>query len=172
MKVAALFALALLSVPAFAKDHSNQYQVGILTSQYEPKYHTHYLQTAEGQYSIEAPSSVGESIGAAVVTGGAATFVNQRWFMDGLPEGSKVLFASKCPSGRRICDFWLPDPNRPGKEFHTMGHFWPGSSGSNTQTLCGTGKLKPEVEAQVCPAAPEAPAAAAQQRAPAAPKPE
>ena len=173
MKVAAVLTLAMLAIPAFAKDHASQYQVGILTSEYQPKYHTHYLQTADGQYSIEAPSSVGESIGAAVVTGGATSFVNQRWFIDGLPEGSKVLFASKCPSGRRICDFWLPDPNHPGKEFHTMGHFWPGSGGSNTQTLCGKGKLKPEVEAQVCPAAPAAPAAPAQVSAsPAAPKPE
>jgi hypothetical protein len=178
MKVAALLALVMLAIPALAKDHASQYQVGIFTSQYERKFHTHYVRTADGLYSIEAPSSVGESIGSAIITGGTTSLVNKPWFMDGLQQGDKILFASKCPSGRRICDFWLPDPNHPGKEFHTMGHFWPGSGGTNTQTLCGKGKLKPEVEAQVCPAAPAvpvssaAPTSSASTSAPTTPKPQ
>jgi hypothetical protein len=179
MKVAAFLALVLAVIPAFAKDHASQYQVGILTSQYEPKYHTHYLRTSDGLYSIEAPNSIGESIGSAIVTGGAANFVNTPWFMDGLNEGDKVLFASKCPYKRRICDFWLPDPNHPGKEFHTMGHFWPGGGATNTQTLCGKGKLKPEVEAEVCPAPapaaatpPAASASSASTSAPTTPRPQ
>ncbi len=167
MKAIALLALVLAAIPALAKDHANQYQVGILTDQYERKYHTHYVRTADGLYSIEAPTSVGESIGSAIVSGGAATYVNSPWFMDGIQAGDKILFASKCPRGRRICDFWLPDPRHPGKEFHTLGHFWPGNATTNTQTLCGTGKLKPEVEAQVCPAAPSAPNPSTAQAAPA-----
>jgi hypothetical protein len=172
VKAAVLLALCLLSVPVFAKDHSSQYQVGILTNQYEARFHTHYVRTADGLYSIEAPTSVGESIGSAIISDGRASYVNKEWFMDALQEGDKVLFASQCPKKRNICDFWLPDPNHPGKEFHTMGRFLPGGGETNTQTLCGKGKLKPEVEAQVCPAAPAAPAAPAQASAPAAPKPE
>ena len=164
MKAIAFLALALAAIPALAKDHASQYQVGILTSQYEPRFHTHYVQTADGLYSIEAPSSVGESI----ISGGGESYVNRQWFMDDLQQGDKVLFASKCPGKRRICDLWLPDPRHPGKEFHTMGHFWPGGGETNTQTLCGKGKLKPEVEAQVCPAAPAAPVS---QAAPAPPAP-
>ncbi len=167
MKAAALLTLVLVSVPALARDHASEYQVGTFSitgklydgstlhcsgfgygcQTYNQKFAVHYVQTADGLYSIEAPTSVGESIGSAIVTGGAANNVNKRWFMDNLHEGDKVLFASRCPRKRNVCDFWLPDPNHPGKEFHTEGHFWPDKRQTNTQSLCGTGKLKPEVEA-------------------------
>jgi hypothetical protein len=199
MKAAVLLTLTLVSVPMLAKDHSSEYQVGIFSAAgklydgsallcgryecetYNQKFDVHYLRTADGLYSIEAPNTMGgASVGAAIVVGSEPDNAPGQWFMDQLHEGDKVLFASSCPKKRNVCDFWLPDPNHPGKEFHTEGHFWPDKRQTNTQTLCGTGKLKPEVEAQVCLAAPAAPnpssaqaapATAAPSAAPAAPSP-
>ena len=92
----------------------------------------------------------------------AQTFHN-KWFLDNVQAGTKVLFASQCvkpnkkhPNDAVRCTFYFPDPDSADHEYATMGDFTPVAfgDGSNTQktaaTLCGTGKLKPETEAELC----------------------
>jgi hypothetical protein len=80
-----------------------------------------------------------------------------------LLAAAQAEFASECakpnkkhPTGAVRCSFYFPDPDSSDHEYATLGDFTPLASGdgSNTQktadTLCGTGKLKPEVEAQLC----------------------
>ncbi|HEX4757778.1 MAG TPA: hypothetical protein VH308_07340, partial [Terracidiphilus sp.] len=107
----------------------------------------------------------------------AQTFHN-KWFLDNVQPGTKVLFASECgkpskkhPNEPVRCEFWFPDPDSTDHEYATAGDFTPyiNGDGSNTQktanTLCGTGKLNPTVEAQLCGgAAVPAPASAPQQK--------
>jgi len=104
-------------------------------------------------YAIEAPTSVGLSLFDALVTKGNSPTVHKQWFMDQLHEGDKVLFAAGCDKHNN-CQFWLPDPDKPGKEFSTVGYYRADHAKTNTGTLCGRGKLKPDIEAQVCPAKP------------------
>jgi hypothetical protein len=199
-------ATALLLFPAlgFAKDaktykHASEYQVAILDQSIRvatgsdvtlAKTTTdaklgsggqgiHLLHTDAGDYRVEAPINKGLSIMSALVSNAytpAQTYHN-KWFMDNVQPGTKVLFASECakpskkhPNEAVRCTFWFPDPDSTDHEYATMGDFTPfgAGDGSNTQktanTLCGTGKLKPEVEAQLCggtPAPIPAPAPAA-----------
>lgn len=135
----------------------------------------HLLHTDGGDYRAEAPINKGLSILSAMGSNAyrpAQTFHN-KWFMDNVQPGTKVLFASECakpskkhPNEAVRCTFWFPDPDSTDHEYATMGDFTPytAGDGSNTQktanVLCGTGKLKPEVEAQLCgtPAAAPTPA--------------
>jgi hypothetical protein len=141
----------------------------------------HLLHTDAGDYRVEAPVNKGLSILSALGSNAnhpAQTFHN-KWFMDNVQAGTKVLFASQCakpskkhPNEAVRCTFYFPDPDSSDHEYATLGDFTPyaAGDGSNMQktanTLCGTGKLRPEVEAQLCdtrPApipAPEAPAPA------------
>lgn len=172
-----LFAIfCFASVQAHAKDHSEEYKVGVFSatgqlsdgsfanckgngcSMYSAAHNIHYVRTPDGMYAIEAPVSVGRSILLGVLTDGVAPMVHKEWFMDQLHEGDKILFASQC-NKHNNCTFWLPDPDHTGKEFATLGYYRADAAKTNTQTLCGKGKLSPAVEAQVCPATPAAGAA-------------
>lgn len=141
----------------------------------------HLLHTDAGDYRVEAPVNKGLTIMSALGSSArnpAKTYHN-KWFLDNVQIGTKVLFASECakpnkkhPNEAVRCTFYFPDPDSSDHEYATLGDFTPFASGdgSNMQktanTLCGTGKLKPEVEAQLCEAtpapipAPEAPAPA------------
>lgn len=125
----------------------------------------HILHTDAGDYRVEAPINKGLSIVSAMATRPPypAQTIHNKWFMDNVQPGTKVLFASKCanPSNKHPnetvrCTFWLPDPDSADHEYTTIGDFTPytAGNGSNTQktadTLCGTGKLRPEVESELC----------------------
>ena len=171
MKMLVVFAALLVTLPALAKDHAEWYQVGIFSStgqlsdgtfanchgngcnSYSAAHNIHYIRTQDGMYAVESPISVGLSLFDALVTEGNAPTTHKAWFMDQLHEGDKVLFAAGCEK-HYICQFWLPDPDKPGKEFSTVGYYRADNAKTNTGTLCGKGKLKPEIEAQVCPAKP------------------
>lgn len=125
----------------------------------------HLLYTAQGNYRVEAPINKGLSILSAMGSNAyhpAQTFHN-KWFMENVQSGTKVLFASECakpskkhPNDAVRCTFWFPDPDSTDHEYATMGDFTPYVDGDasdvqkTANTLCGTGKLRPEVEAQVC----------------------
>ena len=129
----------------------------------------HLLHTYAGDYRVEAPVNTGMSILSAMASNAnnpAKTFHN-KWFMDNVQPGTKVLFASECakpnkkhPNEAVRRTYYFPDPDSSNHEYETLGDFTPFGSGdgSNTQktanTLCGTGKLRPEVEAQLCGVAP------------------
>ena len=135
----------------------------------------HLLHTNAGDFRVEAPINKGMTFLSAMGSNAyrpAQTFHN-KWFLDNVQPGTKVLFASECskpnrkhPNDAVRCTFYFPDPDSTDHEYATLGDFTPISEGdgSNTQktadTLCGTGKLKPEVEAQLCDASPTPTAAA------------
>lgn len=168
--VVAVLSLAV-SLPALAKDHTSEYQVGIFSSTgqlsdgsyavcngrgcsaYSASHNIHYVRTTTGMYVIAAPISVAKTLGLGMLTGGNSPMVHNEWFMDQLHEGDKVLFAPQCRKNND-CMFYLPNPDKVGKEYVSLGYFRPDVAKSNTQTLCGTGKLTPQVEAQVCPVGP------------------
>lgn len=163
-------ALASTAFSVYAKDHSAKYQVGVFSSTgqlsdgsfaycsgggcaaYSAGHNIHYVRTQNGMYAIEAPVSVGKTVLLGVMTGAAySPTIHQEWFMDQLHEGDKVLFASRC-NKHNNCTFWLPYPDKAGKEYITVGYYRADVAKTNTQTLCGKGKLAANVEAQVCPA--------------------
>lgn len=125
----------------------------------------HLLHTDAGDYRVEAPINKGATIVSAMVSNAyhpAKTLHNQ-WFLDNVQPGTKVLFASECAKPNRKhpndpvrCTFYFPDPDSSDHEYATIGAYTPflAGDGSNTAkaagTLCGTGKLKPDVEAQLC----------------------
>ena len=125
----------------------------------------HLLHTDAGDYRVEAPVNKGATFLSAMNSNAyhpAQTFHN-KWFLDNVQPGTKVLFASKCatpskkhPNDVVRCTFYFPDPDSSDHEYTTLGDFTPFTigDGSNTQktanTLCGTGKLKPEIAAQLC----------------------
>lgn len=125
----------------------------------------HLLHTDAGDYRVEAPVNKGLSILSALGSNAynpPVTYHN-KWFMDNVQPGTKVLFAAECarpnkkhPNEAVRCTFYFPDPDSSSHEYATMGDFTPfaAGDGSNVQktanTLCGTGKLKPDVEAQLC----------------------
>jgi hypothetical protein len=166
MKAVAV-ALIFLGGTAFAKDHSAKYQVGTLTETNRIQdvniygsalanastafsHNQHLVETDEGVYVIEAPTSAGGSILMAMATNNQApSDIHIRWFMDDMHSGDKVLFYSEC-NKRNDCTFFLPKPDKVGKEFHTSGHFYPNVAKTNTTQLCGTGKLSAAIAAQVC----------------------
>jgi hypothetical protein len=204
-------ALMLIPALGLAKDaktykHASEYQVAILdqtlrvatgTDVTLAKTNTdaklsgggqgiHLLHTDAGDFRVEAPVNKGMSFMSAMAAGMAnngtvAQTFHNKWFLDRVAPGTKVLFASECakpskkhPNDAVRCTFWFPDPDSTDHEYATMGDFTPytGGDGSNTQktanTLCGTGKLKPEVEAQVCGGTPDPIPAPASVTAPAA----
>ncbi len=126
----------------------------------------HLLHTDAGDFRVEAPINKGLTILSAMGSNAyhpAVTYHN-KWFLDQVQPGTKVLFASECakpskkhPNDAVRCRFWFPDPDSNNHEYETLGDFTPytAGDGSNTQktanTLCGTGKLSPETEAQICP---------------------
>lgn len=185
-------ATALLFVPAlgFGKDtktykHASQYQVAILDQNLRVETGSdvtlaknttdaklgpggqgiHLLHTNAGDYRVEAPINKGMTFLSAMSSTAynpAKTF-HDKWFLDNVQPGTKVLFASECakpskkhPNDAVRCTFYFPDPDSFNHEYVTLGDFTPLTSGdgSNTQktanTLCGTGKLRPDVEAQLC----------------------
>jgi hypothetical protein len=185
--------LAVLGVlVAFAqareKDHSADYQVGTFSSTgaisdgsyancsgggcsgYNAAHNVHFVNTSSGTYSIEAPASMAGTMLVGMMSGGNSPTIHKGWFMDNLHEGDKVLFAAKCKTYRNShtsCQFWLPNPDKAGKEIATAGAFSPAVAKTNTSQLCGTGKLSRSIEAQVCNTAPapeEPPAAAINQQ--------
>lgn len=162
----------LATTPVWAKDHASRYEVGIfITTQrlndgtysyascnslgcsgsgYDASHNIHYVRTPEGLYAINAPVSVAGTLLLGLSTpGGNSPTVHKIWFMDDLNDGDRVLFTAKC-NRHNLCQFWLPDPDKPGKEFVTNGSFHPVVSKTNTRTLCGTGKLSAAVEQEVC----------------------
>ena len=125
----------------------------------------HLLHTDAGDYRVEAPINKGASILSAMASNAyhPATTFHNKWFLDNVQPGTKVLFASECarpnkkhPNDTVRCTFYFPDPDSSNHEYATIGDFTPFSAGdgSNTAktagTLCGTGKLKPQIEAQLC----------------------
>jgi hypothetical protein len=118
-------------------------------SAYNAAHNVHLVSTPDGIFSIEAPISVAGSLLLGIARNGNAPIVHKAWFMDDLHEGDKVLFSSQCGKHGR-CSIRLPDPDNPKKEIATLGFFFPAIAKTNTTVLCGTGKLTPSVEAQVC----------------------
>lgn len=129
----------------------------------------HLLSSDEGNYRVEAPVNTGRSILSAMANANrpvwaqGPTTIHNKWFLDKVEPGTKVLFASACaapnkkhPNETVRCTFWFPDPDSSDHEYMTLGDFTPPiqGDGSNTQkvgnVLCGSGKLNPEVEAQLC----------------------
>jgi len=125
----------------------------------------HILHTRAGDYRVEAPVNTAmtliSALGSKAYNRGQ-TFHN-KWFMDDVQPGTTVLFAWGCanpskkhPNETIRCTFWFPDPDSTDHEYATIGDFTPytAGNGSNMQktanTLCGTGKLRPDVEAQLC----------------------
>jgi hypothetical protein len=175
-RIAVIAALAVFTVGlAFAKDHADQYQAGTFSSTgrlndgsyancsgggcsaYSAGHNIHYIVTNDGIYSIEAPVSVAGTMLLSMGTNGNSPTMHKAWFMDQLHEGDKILFAAKCGKHNR-CEFWLPNPDKVGKEVATLGSFEPTIAKTNTAALCGTGKLVASVEAQVCNQPPVGPA--------------
>lgn len=125
----------------------------------------HLLHTDAGDYRVEAPVNKGMTILSAMASNAyhpAQTFHN-KWFLDNVQPGTQVLFAASCarpskkhPNDPVRCEFWFPDPDSNTHEYETIGDFTPytAGDGSNTQrvgnALCGTGKLNPATEAQLC----------------------
>lgn len=144
----------------------------------------HLLYTQQGNFRVEAPVNKGASFLSAMATGMAnsnrpawaqqsAATIHNKWFLDNVQSGTKVLFAAECAKPNKKhpyetvrCTFWFPDPDSADHEYQTLGDFtpYPQGDGSNTQktadTLCGTGKLNAATEAQLCGSAPATPAAA------------
>jgi hypothetical protein len=186
--IAVVFLLLLVATPAFAGDHASEYQVGVFSatgqlsdgsfahcqggncSAYSAAHNIHYVRTNTGMYAIAAPISIGWSLTAAVLTDGMAPTVYKQWFMDQLHSGDKILFASKCTKHNN-CVFWLPDPDKTGKEYVAYGYYRPDVAKTNTQSLCGKGKLPQEVEAQVCAVAITSPISSPVQEQKAVPAP-
>ena len=188
---ASLFLLSYASVCQNAKTykHASDYQVGVLDQNLRvatgsditlAKNTTdaklgpggqgiHLLRGDAGDYRVEAPINKGATILSAMGSSAynpAKTYHN-KWFLDNVQPGTKVLFASECakpnkkhPNDAVRCTFYFPDPDSSNHEYETLGDFTPFAygDGSNTQktanALCGTGKLKPEVESQICGKAP------------------
>ncbi|MFZ0275151.1 MAG: hypothetical protein WB524_04655 [Acidobacteriaceae bacterium] len=125
----------------------------------------HLLHTDAGDYRVEAPVNKGLTILSAMGSNAynPAKIYHNKWFLDNVQPGTRVLFASECAKPNRKhpneavrCTFYFPDPDSSDHEYETIGDFTPfaAGDGSNMQktanTLCGTGKLKPDVEAQLC----------------------
>jgi hypothetical protein len=125
----------------------------------------HFLHTESGDYRVEAPVNSGRSFVAAMGTPRyqRAAVIHNKWFLDNVQPGTKVLFSAHCsnpnkkhPNDTVKCEFYFPDPDSTSHEYATMGDFTPylQGDGSNTQktanSLCGTGKLNPQTEAQIC----------------------
>ena len=107
-------------------------------------------------YSIYSPSVLGKTFLFKPLTNDSTLTdddmmpnVHKQWFVDKLHDGDKVLFAAKCDK-KNNCWFWLPNPDKAGSEFTTQGYFLPDAAETNTQSLCGKGKLTAQVEAEVC----------------------
>jgi hypothetical protein len=193
MRKLTVLLVSLLALPVFAKDaktykHASEYQVAVLDQNLRVTTGTdvtlaktstdaklggggqgiHLLHTDAGDFRVEAPVNKGLSFMSAMAAGMAnngtvAQTFHNKWFLDQVAPGTKVLFASECmkpskkhPNDAVRCTFWFPDPDSTDHEYATMGDFTPFAvgDGSNMQktanTLCGTGKLKPDVEAQLC----------------------
>ena len=187
--------LLFFSALGFAKDgktykHASEYQVAILDQNLRVATGSdvtlgknttdaklglggqgiHLLHTDAGDYRVEAPVNKGLSILSALGSNSynpPVTYHN-KWFMDNVQRGTKVLFAAECakpnkkhPNEAVRCTFYFPDPDSSDHEYVTLGDFTPlaAGDGSNTQktanTLCGTGKLRPDVEAQLCGGTPD-----------------
>jgi hypothetical protein len=89
----------------------------------------HLLSTDQGNFRVEAPVNKGRSFALALATGMAntnrpywaqeqAATIHNKWFMDSVQPGTKVLFASECakpnkkhPNDTVRCRFWFPDPD-------------------------------------------------------------
>jgi hypothetical protein len=166
-KAVSILVLAISS-SAFAGDHASSYMVGAFSSTgqvndgtftngqgrgvatHSQSHNIHYVRTNLGYYGIEAPTSVGGTFLIEVLSNNAAMAeLHKQWFMDQLHEGDQVLFAAACDKHNN-CTFWLPDPDKTGKEYKTVGFFRPDNAKTNTTSLCGKGKLSAVVEAQVC----------------------
>jgi hypothetical protein len=110
--------------------------------------------TPEGLYYIHAPINMASSVALGMLTNGVAPVIYKRWFMDDLHEGDQVLFNATC-NKRGFCTIRLPDPHNPQKVIKTFGSFRPTIAKTNeVNALCGTGKLTPDAEAELCPMAP------------------
>jgi hypothetical protein len=118
-------------------------------SAYNAAHNVHLVSTANGVFSIEAPVSVAGTLLLGMANNGNAPTVHKAWFMDNLHEGDKVLFSADCNKHNR-CTIRLPNPEKPTKEITTLGFFYPTVAKTNATTLCGTGKLTAEVDAQLC----------------------
>jgi PDZ domain len=125
----------------------------------------HFLHTDHGNYRVEAPVNRGASFLSALGTPNGSTPItyHNKWFLDSVPAGTTVLFAAECtkpskkhPNDTVRCEFWFPDPDSSSHEYRTLGDFTPylEGNGSNIQkaanSLCGTGKLSPATERQIC----------------------
>jgi len=180
MKMKAILIVLVLALigSAFAKDHdhSAEYKVGTLQSTEQidtgtftscdhgcmsqsTGHNVHYVVNDDGAYVINAPTSAGLSFLQGMLVSPNLPDVHIQWFLDDLNVGDKVLFAAECDKHNN-CHFWLPKPDQLGKEYHTTGLFRPRIAKTNTNQLCGTGKLTPAIEAQVCNQPPVSPAPA------------
>ncbi|RSL18459.1 hypothetical protein EDE15_4033 [Edaphobacter aggregans] len=166
-KTVIMFALALSTASAFASDHAASYMAGTFSATNKVNdgtysnglgrgivtqtaaHNVHYVSTSDGTYAIESPTAVGKTILVESLTHTAMADIHKQWFMDQLREGDQILFAAQCDKHNN-CTFWLPNPDKVGKEIKTQGQYQPNVAQTNTTALCGKGKFSPAVEAQVC----------------------
>ena len=118
---------------------------GCFGSTKDASHNVHLIITPEGRYKVQAPVDVTASL--LIISGPT---VYKPWFMDNLHEGDTVLFIAEC-NKHNECRMRFPNPDKPDKEIATQGKFDPSTAKTNATVLCGSGKLTPEVEAQVCP---------------------
>jgi len=104
-----------------------------------------WIDVPTGRYTIDPPFSVG----AAILLGDKID-PHKRWFVDQMHPGDKILFEAKCNDKHNDCQIWVPNPDKVGNEISTVGRFEPLTAKTNTNGLCGRGKLSASVEAQVC----------------------
>ena len=82
----------------------------------------HLLHTDTGDYRVEAPVNKGATFLAAMATANnpyaPIPTIHNKWFLDNVQPGTKVLFASECarpnrkhPNDTVQCQFWFPDPD-------------------------------------------------------------
>lgn len=134
----------------------------------------HVIVTDAGTFRVESPVNGGKTFLAGMATGMAnnnrpvwaraqAPVIHRQWFLDKVEPGTKVMFASECnapnkkhPNDVVKCRLFFPDPDSNDHEYATDGDFTPVLAGDHSNTekvannLCGTGKLNPVVEAEVC----------------------
>jgi hypothetical protein len=168
--IIAVIAICLVVfIPVFGKDKP-AYEVGIFQTSvqvndgsygstngeyseaHNASHNVHVLSTPEGLYYVHAPTAVAASMVVGIMTGGHSETFHKQWFMDDLHEGDKVLFSAECDKHNN-CKFRLPNPETPDKVISTNGNFKPLNAKTNIDNstkLCGTGKLSPEAEAQIC----------------------
>ncbi|MEA2959760.1 MAG: hypothetical protein QOJ58_5772, partial [Alphaproteobacteria bacterium] len=95
-------------------------------------------------YRVEAPVNKGRSVLASMGNNAyyKAPVIHNKWFLDSVQPGTKVLFAAHCsnpnkkhPHDTVKCEFYFPDPDGDSHEYATMGDFTPARNRRGIQHL-------------------------------------